>query len=154
MRCEVADYTSVLVAVSVLAVILVIMMFRMFYTIQPGQLGLVFLLGLYVTTIQPGFSVVSPLANVRKVQPGTGANTILALTALTLSDMDPKGPPGEIRVGNRKVAARAQSRVKSGTNVTVIEDVTRGVVLVGIDRRTAWNQQGFKGSQPSDPSRM
>ncbi|MGA8663850.1 MAG: SPFH domain-containing protein [Thermoplasmata archaeon] len=61
------DYTFVILGVVLLVVALLILLTRMFYTIQPYQQGIVTLLGSYKRMLNPGFNVVSPLAQVLKI---------------------------------------------------------------------------------------
>ncbi|MGA8541962.1 MAG: SPFH domain-containing protein [Thermoplasmata archaeon] len=61
------DYTGVIVASVLILVILLVLLTRMIYTIQPYQQGIVTLLGSYKRMINPGFNIVSPLAQVLKI---------------------------------------------------------------------------------------
>jgi regulator of protease activity HflC (stomatin/prohibitin superfamily) len=61
------DYTGVIVAAVLILVILLVLLTRMIYTIQPYQQGIVTLLGSYKRMINPGFNIVSPLAQVLKI---------------------------------------------------------------------------------------
>ncbi|HYA71090.1 MAG TPA: SPFH domain-containing protein [Thermoplasmata archaeon] len=61
------DYTFVVVAIVLAFVVLLVLLTRMIYTIQPYQQGIVTLLGSYKKMINPGFNIVSPLASVLKI---------------------------------------------------------------------------------------
>jgi len=61
------DYTFVIVAIVLAFVVLLVLLTRMIYTIQPYQQGIVTLLGSYKRMINPGFNLVSPLASVLKI---------------------------------------------------------------------------------------
>ena len=61
------DYTGIIVAIVLVAVIILVILTRMIYTIQPYQQGIVTLLGSYKRMINPGFNLVSPLATVLKI---------------------------------------------------------------------------------------
>ncbi len=61
------DYTGVIVGVVLAFILLLVILTRMIYTIQPYQQGIVTLLGSYKRMINPGFNLVSPLANVLKI---------------------------------------------------------------------------------------
>ncbi|HTW40501.1 MAG TPA: SPFH domain-containing protein [Thermoplasmata archaeon] len=61
------DYTDVIVAILLILVILLVLLTRMIYTIAPYQQGIVTLLGSYKRMINPGFNMVSPLAQVLKI---------------------------------------------------------------------------------------
>jgi regulator of protease activity HflC (stomatin/prohibitin superfamily) len=61
------DYTFVIVGIVLAFVIILVLLTRMIYTIQPYQQGIVTLLGSYKRMINPGFNIVSPLASVLKI---------------------------------------------------------------------------------------
>ncbi|MGP8073311.1 MAG: SPFH domain-containing protein [Thermoplasmata archaeon] len=61
------DYTGIILAIVLVAVIILVILTRMIYTIQPYQQGIVTLLGSYKRMINPGFNLVSPLATVLKI---------------------------------------------------------------------------------------
>lgn len=61
------DYTGVYVLVFLVIVIIIFLLSRSIYTIQPYQQGIVTLLGSYKRMINPGLNFVSPLAFVRKI---------------------------------------------------------------------------------------
>ena len=61
------DYTFVIVGIVLAFVIILVLLTRMIYTIQPYQQGIVTLLGSYKRMINPGFNLVSPLASVLKI---------------------------------------------------------------------------------------
>jgi regulator of protease activity HflC (stomatin/prohibitin superfamily) len=61
------DYTGFFVVVVLVLVIILVLLTRMIYTIQPYQQGIVTLLGSYKRMINPGFNLVSPLAQVLKI---------------------------------------------------------------------------------------
>jgi regulator of protease activity HflC (stomatin/prohibitin superfamily) len=61
------DYTDVILAILLVLVILIVLLARMIYTIAPYQQGIVILLGSYKRIINPGFNMVSPLAQVQKI---------------------------------------------------------------------------------------
>lgn len=61
------DYTFVIVGIVLAFVIILVLLTRMIYTIQPYQQGIVTLLGSYKRMINPGFNIVSPLAAVLKI---------------------------------------------------------------------------------------
>jgi regulator of protease activity HflC (stomatin/prohibitin superfamily) len=61
------DYTGLIALVVLVAVIILILLARMIYTISPYQQGIVVLLGSYKRLINPGFNLVSPLATVMKI---------------------------------------------------------------------------------------
>ncbi len=62
-----ADYTVVIVTAILVFIILLVVLTRMIYTIQPYQQGIVTRLGSYRRIINPGFNVVSPLSIVLKI---------------------------------------------------------------------------------------
>ena len=62
-----ADYTIWIVVAVLVFVILLVILTRMIYTIQPYQQGIVTLLGSYKRMISPGFNMVSPLSVVLKI---------------------------------------------------------------------------------------
>ena len=61
------DYTFVIVGIVLAFVVILVLLTRMIYTIQPYQQGIVTLLGSYKRMINPGFNIVSPLASVLKI---------------------------------------------------------------------------------------
>jgi regulator of protease activity HflC (stomatin/prohibitin superfamily) len=61
------DYTGVIVGVVLAFIVILVILTRMIYTIQPYQQGIVTLLGSYKRMINPGFNLVSPLAQVLKI---------------------------------------------------------------------------------------
>jgi regulator of protease activity HflC (stomatin/prohibitin superfamily) len=63
----VTDYTWVIVGVVLAFIVILVLLTRMIYTIQPYQQGIVTLLGSYKRMINPGFNIVSPLAVVLKI---------------------------------------------------------------------------------------
>jgi len=63
----VTDYTLVFVIILLAFIVLLVLLTRMIYTIQPYQQGVVTLLGSYKRIVNPGFNLVSPLAVVLKI---------------------------------------------------------------------------------------
>ncbi|MGI0071096.1 MAG: SPFH domain-containing protein [Thermoplasmata archaeon] len=61
------DYTGVIIGIVLAFIIILVILTRMIYTIQPYQQGIVTLLGSYKRMINPGFNLVSPLAQVLKI---------------------------------------------------------------------------------------
>ncbi|EQD28316.1 Band 7 protein, partial [mine drainage metagenome] len=61
------DYTGLIVGVVIALFVLLVLLARMIYTIQPYQQGIVTLLGSYKRIINPGFNIISPLATVLKI---------------------------------------------------------------------------------------
>ncbi len=61
------DYTWVIVGIVLGLIVILVLLTRMIYTIQPYQQGIVTLLGSYKRMINPGFNIVSPLATVLKI---------------------------------------------------------------------------------------
>ncbi len=61
------DYTLVVLGVVLGAILILVLLNRMIYTIQPYQQGIVTLLGSYKRMINPGFNMVSPLSTVLKI---------------------------------------------------------------------------------------
>jgi regulator of protease activity HflC (stomatin/prohibitin superfamily) len=61
------DYTGIIVGVVLAFIVILVILTRMIYTIQPYQQGIVTLLGSYKRMINPGFNLVSPLAQVLKI---------------------------------------------------------------------------------------
>ncbi|HYA56984.1 MAG TPA: SPFH domain-containing protein [Thermoplasmata archaeon] len=61
------DYTVIVLVTVFAAIIILVILTRMIYTIQPYQQGIVTLLGSYKRMINPGFNLVSPLASVLKI---------------------------------------------------------------------------------------
>ena len=61
------DYTGVIIGVVLAFIIILVLLTRMIYTIQPYQQGIVTLLGSYKRMINPGFNIVSPLSQVLKI---------------------------------------------------------------------------------------
>ena len=61
------DYTGVIVGVVLAFIVILVLLTRMIYTIQPYQQGIVTLLGSYKRIINPGFNIVSPLSQVLKI---------------------------------------------------------------------------------------
>ena len=61
------DYTAVIVGIVLAFIVILVILTRMIYTIQPYQQGIVTLLGSYKRMINPGFNLVSPLAQVLKI---------------------------------------------------------------------------------------
>jgi regulator of protease activity HflC (stomatin/prohibitin superfamily) len=61
------DYTGVFVGIVLAFIILLVLLTRMIYTVNPYQQGIVILLGSYKRLINPGFNIVSPLATVQKI---------------------------------------------------------------------------------------
>lgn len=127
-----------LTVVSVFVIIIgFVLVYRMVHAINPGKLGLAFVLGVYLTTLRPGLNFVSPLAKVQVITAGSGANGALGLTGTALADLDPQGSPGPVQIGDRTLQARAVRQIRTGTLVTVIGDASPGAVLVGVDRRAS-----------------
>ncbi|HXY46693.1 MAG TPA: SPFH domain-containing protein [Thermoplasmata archaeon] len=62
-----ADYTFLIIGIVLAFIVILVLMTRMIYTIQPYQQGIVTLLGSYKRMINPGFNLVSPLAVVLKI---------------------------------------------------------------------------------------
>ncbi len=61
------DYTAIIVGIVLAFIVILVILTRMIYTIQPYQQGIVTLLGSYKRMINPGFNLVSPLAQVLKI---------------------------------------------------------------------------------------
>jgi regulator of protease activity HflC (stomatin/prohibitin superfamily) len=61
------DYTIWIVVGVLIFIIILVILTRMIYTIQPYQQGIVTLLGSYKRMISPGFNLVSPLSVVLKI---------------------------------------------------------------------------------------
>ena len=61
------DYTTVIVGIVLAFIVILVILTRMIYTVQPYQQGIVTLLGSYKRMINPGFNLVSPLAQVLKI---------------------------------------------------------------------------------------
>ena len=61
------DYTLAILGVILGAILLLVLLNRMIYTVQPYQQGIVTLLGSYKRMINPGFNMVSPLSRVLKI---------------------------------------------------------------------------------------
>jgi regulator of protease activity HflC (stomatin/prohibitin superfamily) len=61
------DYTGIIVGIVLAFIVILVILTRMIYTIQPYQQGIVTLLGSYKRMINPGFNLVSPLAQVLKI---------------------------------------------------------------------------------------
>ena len=64
---DTATWAEIVLGVLALAIVVFVFLARMLYVIQPYQQGIVIRLGTYVRTLDPGFKVVSPLANVMKI---------------------------------------------------------------------------------------
>jgi regulator of protease activity HflC (stomatin/prohibitin superfamily) len=62
-----ADYTGLIIGIVLAFIVILVILTRMIYTIQPYQQGIVTLLGSYKRMINPGFNLVSPLAQVLKI---------------------------------------------------------------------------------------
>ena len=62
-----ADYTLLFVIILIAFIVILVLLTRMIYTIQPYQQGVVTLLGSYKRIVNPGFNLVSPLAVVLKI---------------------------------------------------------------------------------------
>jgi hypothetical protein len=127
-------YLGIQVGVTIAFALLVIMVVLMSHVIRPGQLGLVFLLGTYMTAVEPGFCITSPIAKLRRVTPGSGPNRSLGMIATAEAELGPDLPAGPARIGDRVVAARGSTRIPSGSRVRVIEDIDPSSVLVAIER--------------------
>ncbi|EQD54120.1 SPFH domain / Band 7 family protein, partial [mine drainage metagenome] len=61
------DYTGIIVLLVLAFLIIIILLYRAIYTIQPYQNGIVTLLGSYKKIINPGFNIISPLSTVMKI---------------------------------------------------------------------------------------
>ncbi len=61
------DYTGVIIGIVLAFIVILVILTRMIYTIQPYQQGIVTLLGSYKRMINPGFNLVSPLSQVLKI---------------------------------------------------------------------------------------
>jgi regulator of protease activity HflC (stomatin/prohibitin superfamily) len=61
------DYTLIAVILVLALIIILVLLSRMIYTIQPYQQGIITLLGSYKRMINPGFNMVSPLSVVLKI---------------------------------------------------------------------------------------
>ena len=61
------DYTGIIIGVVLAFILILVLLTRMIYTIQPYQQGIVTLLGSYKRMINPGFNMVSPLSQVLKI---------------------------------------------------------------------------------------
>jgi regulator of protease activity HflC (stomatin/prohibitin superfamily) len=61
------DWTFIVVIILLVLIVLFVLLARAMYTIQPYQQGIVTLLGSYKRMINPGFNLVSPIANVLKI---------------------------------------------------------------------------------------
>jgi membrane-bound ClpP family serine protease len=131
------DYLGIEVGIAVAFVLIVIILFRMAYIVQPGQVGLVFVLGSYMRTMEPGFVLVTVIGRMRKVTPGTGPNGSLAMLGTSEADIGPDLPFGSVRIGDRVVQARGATRIPSGSKVRVIEDSDSSGVLVALERFAA-----------------
>jgi membrane-bound ClpP family serine protease len=126
----VADYTAVIVGVVLAFIVILVLLTRMITVIQPGQVGLVFVLGAYKTGILPGFNLVAPMASVVKVTPGSGPNRALGMLGVAETALAPDRPPGSVRIGEMQLTARSATPIRAGTTVRVIQDSTVGTVLV------------------------
>jgi len=129
-RPGVDDYTAVIVVVVFAFIMILVLLTRMIVTIQPGQIGLAFLMGQYRWGLLPGLNVVHPFSYVVKVTPGSGPNKALGMLGTAETDLAPDLPPGNVRIGEMQVTARGATRIPGDTTVRVIQDVSPGLVLV------------------------
>jgi len=129
----VPDYLGLEVGIAVAFVLIVVVIFRMAYIIRPGEVGLVFVLGRYMRTMQPGFVLVSVIGRVRKVTPGTGPNGSLGMIGSAETDLGPDLPFGSVRLGNHIVQARGATRIPFGSKVRVIDDSVPDSIVVALE---------------------
>jgi membrane-bound ClpP family serine protease len=125
-----ANYTVAVIGSVLLVLVVFILLSRMMKQIPADRLGFVFILGAYKMTLRPGFYIVSPLAMVKFIVPGSGTNGMLGLRGVAKGPLDPELPAGLIDVGGRSISARSSRLVEAGAPVRVVEDATPGVVLV------------------------
>jgi membrane-bound ClpP family serine protease len=78
----------------------------------------------------PGFNLVSAMANVVRVTPGSGANHVLGLVGVAETELSPDRAVGTIRVGDTQLSARGAGPINAGARVRVIKDSLVGEVLV------------------------
>jgi membrane-bound ClpP family serine protease len=120
-----------LVAISAIVVIaILVFLAKSLHTIPAGKVGFVYLFGAYRLTAPPGLNLVSPLAVVRVVAVGSGANALLGMTGTTESALGPDSLSGVVRIGDRTIAARSYARLPAGSTVRVTVDETPGIVFV------------------------
>lgn len=125
-----ADWLALYVVTFVLGIGFIIFVIRQVQFVQPGELGLLFVAGVYRKTLFPGFNVVPMLSKIRRVKAGGGPNGSLGLVGVAEPELSPDGPLGVVRIGERELPARAVSTIRRGSTVRVIEDGELGVVLV------------------------
>lgn len=128
------NYIPIILVEIVIFVLVVVTLTRMIYTIQPGQVGLVFRAGSFRVALRPGFNLVGPTATVRKVKVGAGPNQVLGMAGISETDLGPDVPAGSIKIGERVLRARSISGIRAGTPIRVIEDSDGGIVMVAADR--------------------
>ena len=148
-----ADYTAVIVGVALAFIIILVLLSRMIAIVQPGQIGLVFVLGIYRRMILPGFNMVAPLSFVQKITPGSGPNRALGMLGVAESDLAPDLPLGVVRIGEMQVRARSVLPIPTGASVRVIQDSTVGIVLVVEEKNYPGKQQLPKPFTPVAPLR-
>lgn len=125
------DYTFVAIGIGLAFVVILVLMVRMVTIIQPGQEGLVFLLGAYRRGLSSGFNMVSPLARVEKVRIGGGPNHVLGMLGEAETDLEADKELGTVKIGEARLAARSTGPVRKGARVRVLKDLDIGTVLVG-----------------------
>lgn len=128
------SYILIILVEIVIFVLVLVTFTRMIYTIQPGQVGLVFRAGSFRVALRPGFNLVAPTATVRKVKIGAGPNRVLGMAGISETDLGPGVPAGSVKIGERALRARSTSGIRAGTPVRVIEDYDVGTVTVAVDR--------------------
>jgi membrane-bound ClpP family serine protease len=126
----VPDDTGVIVGIFLAIIVVSVLLIRMTVVIQPGQIGLVFLMGRYRWGLLPGLNFVHPYAQVVKLTPGSGPNGILGLLGRAETDLAPDLPPGNVSIGESHFTARGATRIPAGTTVRVIKDVNPGPPVV------------------------
>jgi len=127
----VPDYTFVVAAIGVTFVVMLVLLLRMITIIQPGQVGVVYLLGAYKRGLVPGFNIVSPLAVVYKVRVGGGPNHVLGMLGVAETPLGPDRPSGSVRIGNASLVAQSVGYLQPGATVRVLKDLSVGSVMVG-----------------------
>lgn len=116
---DAADTALILNGILLWIVVMVIL-YRSIITIAPGQEGLVYYMGKYRRTLQPGFNVIHPLGQVVKVAYGSSDKIQLGAIAIVDVPTDYESYRGRIRVGKTVIAARSQGTLSAGTRVRVI----------------------------------
>lgn len=127
------DLTPLIVFSIILTVFIMSILYRTIIVINPGQEGLLYILGRYRRTLRPGLWFVHPLSQVIKVASGQQIQIQPGALGVVDVTVEAEGFEGRVRIGETIVAARSSGTLSPGTKVRVVS-APRSIQVVDVER--------------------